>query len=202
MRSARFAQWILALVTTYDRAAATVGDLMEDVQTRGALWFWASVVGTAFSIAWHGARAGYRRIGWFAVRGILFTWLLAFAAILPVVMLQLILLASGSHKSVDLSRGWALYGTIMVELSLVPFLTERWVARHAPGRAITAFCALAILMLLLGFGTPQARLMTAMGAGGFWRSAKACLLYGAGSLFGSATTAWRRRRIGLRRPHA
>jgi hypothetical protein len=43
MRDARIAEWILSLVTTPDRAASAVGDLMEDVVARRALRFWGSV---------------------------------------------------------------------------------------------------------------------------------------------------------------
>jgi hypothetical protein len=48
----RFAQWILALITTPDRAASTVGDLMEGAATRGVVWFWSGVLQTAVSLLW------------------------------------------------------------------------------------------------------------------------------------------------------
>jgi hypothetical protein len=47
MRETVLAEWILALTVPPDRAATTVGDLMEVARTRGPLWFWSSVVRTA-----------------------------------------------------------------------------------------------------------------------------------------------------------
>jgi hypothetical protein len=52
MHSASFAEWMLSLVTTSERASSTVGDLMEDVPARGWRWFWLSVIRTALSIIW------------------------------------------------------------------------------------------------------------------------------------------------------
>ena len=39
MRNATAAEWILTLTTTNDRAASTVGDLLEETSSRGGLWF-------------------------------------------------------------------------------------------------------------------------------------------------------------------
>ena len=39
MREARLAEWILSLVTAQERAASTVGDLLEERLTRGRFWF-------------------------------------------------------------------------------------------------------------------------------------------------------------------
>ncbi len=69
MHNARIAEWLLALVTTKDRAAATVGDLME--QNRGAVWFWASVLGTSLSIAWNEVKAHPGKMALIAVVGFL-----------------------------------------------------------------------------------------------------------------------------------
>lgn len=49
MRKVALAEWILALTVAPDRAATTVGDLVEDASTRGVLWFWSSVLWTALS---------------------------------------------------------------------------------------------------------------------------------------------------------
>jgi hypothetical protein len=49
MRSDRFAEGLLSLVAPADHAASTVGDLMEEADARGSLWFWQSVVRVAFS---------------------------------------------------------------------------------------------------------------------------------------------------------
>jgi hypothetical protein len=52
MRSVPIAEWILALVTTRDRAASTVGDLTEGMATRGVIWFWSGVLRTAALLLW------------------------------------------------------------------------------------------------------------------------------------------------------
>ena len=49
MRKLSAAEWILMLVTSRERAQATVGDLYETSVSRGALWFWQAVLRTAFS---------------------------------------------------------------------------------------------------------------------------------------------------------
>jgi len=50
MRSDRFAEGLLSLVAPADHAASTVGDLLEEADARGSLWFWQSVVRVAFSL--------------------------------------------------------------------------------------------------------------------------------------------------------
>lgn len=52
MHSTNIAEWLLALVTTRDRAASTIGDLTEGLATRGAVWFWSAVLRTAASLLW------------------------------------------------------------------------------------------------------------------------------------------------------
>lgn len=52
MRTASTAEWILCRVTTQQRAASIVGDLVELESRKGLLWFWLSVAGVAFSLIW------------------------------------------------------------------------------------------------------------------------------------------------------
>lgn len=52
MRRDSLAQLILSLATTPDRAASTIGDLVEESSTRGSLWFWSNVLSTACSLCW------------------------------------------------------------------------------------------------------------------------------------------------------
>lgn len=47
MREAVFAEWILSLVMTPERAASVIGDLEEQRPLHGRVWFWWSVFGTA-----------------------------------------------------------------------------------------------------------------------------------------------------------
>ena len=52
MRNARLAEWILSLVTTPERASATVGDLLEDRLHARGLRFWGAVLFAALSLLW------------------------------------------------------------------------------------------------------------------------------------------------------
>jgi hypothetical protein len=53
MRSVSIAEWMLRRVTTKDRAASIIGDLIEVKSQRGALRFWLSIAGVLFAIAWN-----------------------------------------------------------------------------------------------------------------------------------------------------
>jgi len=57
MRSASFAEWIIARFTTKVRASSIIGDLLEAVPQKGKLWFWLSVAGVFFSLTWRPALA-------------------------------------------------------------------------------------------------------------------------------------------------
>jgi len=52
MRTASTAEWILCRLTSKERAAAMVGDLVEIEKQKGRLWFWLSVAGVALSLFW------------------------------------------------------------------------------------------------------------------------------------------------------
>ena len=50
MRNTSRPEILLSLFTSEDRAAAIVGDLTEERQHRGSLWFWLSVLRTSFAL--------------------------------------------------------------------------------------------------------------------------------------------------------
>jgi len=52
MLTASTAEWILCRVTSHERAASIVGDLVEIEEQKGLLWFWLSVAGVVFSLVW------------------------------------------------------------------------------------------------------------------------------------------------------
>jgi hypothetical protein len=52
MRTASTAEWILCRVTTKERAASMVGDLVEIEKQKGLLWFWLSIARIALSLYW------------------------------------------------------------------------------------------------------------------------------------------------------
>jgi len=45
-------EWLLARLTTRDRAAAILGDLTEMAATRGRLWFWIAYTRTLITLGW------------------------------------------------------------------------------------------------------------------------------------------------------
>jgi hypothetical protein len=45
-------EWLLARLTTPDRAAAILGDLTEMAATRGRLWFWTAYARTLITLGW------------------------------------------------------------------------------------------------------------------------------------------------------
>ena len=55
MRRVEWAQRILGVFTERERAACIAGDLAESAETRGAIWFWRGVAGTAFGLGWRPA---------------------------------------------------------------------------------------------------------------------------------------------------
>src|ERR1700683_3396306 len=67
MHSAPYAESLLALVTSQERAAAMVGDFTES--SLGALWFWSSVLRAGFSLLWKDAAANPGRMTELAAGG-------------------------------------------------------------------------------------------------------------------------------------
>jgi len=52
MHKTSLPEWLLARLTTPDRAAAIMGDLTEIAQTRTRLWFWTAYVRTLITLGW------------------------------------------------------------------------------------------------------------------------------------------------------
>ena len=48
----RIAEWILSQVLPPERARSAVGDWREDIDQRGAIWFWCCVFRTAAAHVW------------------------------------------------------------------------------------------------------------------------------------------------------
>jgi hypothetical protein len=152
-RIARVGEWILALVTTGDRAAATVGDLMEVAATRGVVWFMASVLATALSIAWRDVQAEPGRMARLAVRGFFYGVFrtLGWSVLLFVAILAWALSHGAKPSDIETlttSSGFTI-GTILIGNLLNPFLIGRWIARKAPGQEMAA--CLAFLIFHLAF---------------------------------------------------
>jgi hypothetical protein len=52
MGKAEFAESLLLLTTTPDVAVPIAGDLVQEADERGTLWFWSTLLRTASSLAW------------------------------------------------------------------------------------------------------------------------------------------------------
>lgn len=163
MHSAHFAEWILSLVTTPERASSTVGDLLEDVQARGWSWFWLCVVRTAASSLWQVfARApvslmGQAILGW--CHYMVASLLLFFAAAIVAPVAWGLFYFFAHHTGLelltnlvkfridwpDLPDGVMYWIEAAVVLMVSPFWVGRSMPRSLPGREIVTW----LLMVLL-----------------------------------------------------
>ena len=142
MHSIHIAEWILALVTTRDRAASTVGDLMEGSAARGVAWFWSGVFRTAAALLWRDVAEHPARLIALAFLGLAAEIAMEFlAACLPGLAL-LWGVATGNLPHYD-SILWKLWPTGSVPVSSL--LIGRMLARWAPGRELAACVVYAIL---------------------------------------------------------
>jgi hypothetical protein len=69
MRDDRFAESILGLVAAPDRAAAAIGDLMEELPRYGRIWFWRATLRTAAGCVWSDVTSLPIRMAWAAFIG-------------------------------------------------------------------------------------------------------------------------------------
>jgi hypothetical protein len=184
MRSAHIAEWILALITTPDRAASTAGDLTERAATRDAVWFWFSVFRTAASLLWRGVAEHPARLTGLALFGIaLYAGIGLLFALLDGVVGFIAAYTSGNHFEVD-SIGWKIWFAAPVLVSSL--LIGRILARWAPGRELAACVVYAVLVSIYN-------LVPALGNNGALTAVFCVLLVPAGAAWG------RNRRLGATR---
>ena len=151
MRSAQIAEWILSLVMSPDRAAATVGDLIEDAVRPGGLSFWIRVLRTGLAMLWREFSQDPAAMMGLAVRGFLLqcAFLLGFVVFVAVVAAFAAFFAgliwdpvrSPNPLAVKLAQilGYVAAGAV------VPFQAGRWMARRSPGKELAPSVALTIL---------------------------------------------------------
>jgi len=133
MRNAASAEWILSLVS--DNAASTVGDLVEEASSRGALWFWASVLRTAGSHVWRDLSASpWRMVG-------LAFWGLAASVLAGVGLAMPLLLANLNLRD----SNWQIPLVNVVICTAGPLLGGWSVARRSNGRELPAAFAVSAL---------------------------------------------------------
>ncbi len=86
MPKAQIAELILSLFTTRERAASTVGDLIENAPGRGTRWFWSGVSRTALSLFWCSFAAEPAFIAGIAFRGLMLNLTLYLALLLCILL--------------------------------------------------------------------------------------------------------------------
>jgi hypothetical protein len=146
MRKDRFAEWLLELVTTRERAAPAVGDLREMAASRGEVWFWWNVCGAAVSQLWSVLAADPRRMIGLAFRG----WMVslglgAFVTVAGVFVAGVIFGATTSHTSGVGFTALSVVPPFIFFMAVSQFLVGRWIGRRAPGRELPACLTFAIL---------------------------------------------------------
>jgi hypothetical protein len=160
MRSTDVAEWILSQVTTGERAEAVIGDLLEKVPTRGALWFWWSVVTTAAALVWREVAANPLRTFGLGFTGFVLV-LVLFVLLVFVATAALVLgfLAFASILDAQrvvggtqlVTRGWGRVGLSVASwcvLAGVQFQVGRWLARRSPGHELAPCVAFTIVGLM------------------------------------------------------
>jgi hypothetical protein len=135
MPRTQIAESILSLFTTHERAASTIGDLMEDRAARGSAWFWTSVCRTALALLWSAFTVDRSFFAAIALRGLLLNnFILSFGYLF-------VLLAETPFGALPM---WV-YVLIRAQIEAAAyFFTGRFVSRRAPGREIAASLAMLI----------------------------------------------------------
>jgi hypothetical protein len=115
MRNADFAEWMLSQVSSRERAAATVGDLLEEISRRGVSWFWVSVAQTVWSLVWREFNAHRGRMLRYGAAGAVIAF--AIPSLLAVVygIGPGILIATGTVLSMTL---WVSVTQVILEFTL------------------------------------------------------------------------------------
>ena len=152
--AAKVAEWILSLVTTQQRASATVGDCLED--TRGTVSFGWFILRTTASIcardAWH-ARSYLLWLWFYAV--VIWNLLGAVFVIAPEMLrISIVVALGGTDDGLNTTGWWAK----IVAIVIVPFLVGRTLGKRSGGREIAAALTFALLpgaiLLILNTALP------------------------------------------------
>jgi hypothetical protein len=150
MRNIYGAEWILALVTSRDRAASTAGDLAEagdlakGTAARGTAWFWFSVLRTAASLLWCDVVEKPARAVGLAFLGMAILIAVDYlCAALNGVAFFIVAYRTGRPFNLN-STGWIIW--LNAPLLLTSLGIGRMLARWAPGRELAACLMYAILL--------------------------------------------------------
>ncbi len=151
MRSIHIAEWLLRLVTSRDRAASAVGDLVEQAPTRNRFWFWSGILRTAASLLWRDLAENPARITGVAFMGVavdvatsLLCAGLTGAAFFVAAQSGHPAYVAGTTGQPHLTSMWLTIGLHAPALVIL-LLIGRMLARWAPGRELGACLAYALL---------------------------------------------------------
>jgi hypothetical protein len=174
----RIAEWILSLVVPPDRAASTVGDLMEDAGKGGWLWFWMCVARTALAFLLRNLAAaplrltGFAVLGWFAyMTASVILWLCGFVlATLLWGMAYFFTHHTGLELVANLLRirfdwpppptGVMHWMEALMVWMMAPFQVGRFAARCWPGREVAAWIVMLMVWPLMAVFVPFVGLST------------------------------------------
>ncbi len=178
MHNISLAEWILALVTSQERAASTAGDLAEEAGARGAAWFWSGVLRTAASLLWREVADNPVRVTCLAILGLaVYVVLDLLFAFLSGVAFFADAYQSGHSIQLN-SLAWRIW--FLAPVLLIPLATGRMLARWAPGREAAACLGYAIAAAAFGCVS----MMVVPGSVGFLNDAAPQILVLAGAAWG------------------
>jgi hypothetical protein len=143
--AAAVAEWILSLVTTQERASATVGDCLEG--TRGTVSFWRFILRTAISTCARDTWDSRWRLCRLSVWALVPRALLV-AILLHAPMMLINYLGGAAYFTLTPAREYWLEAAVIT--GIVPFIMGRIVARRSDGREIAAALTFAILPGTIG----------------------------------------------------
>ena len=153
MHSVQISEWILGLVTSRDRAATTVGDLLERDSPVGGVRFWSRISRIAASLLWRQLAENPLPVAGVAAIGLVAD----VVASLLIAVLSGVLFFFAASNGHQLTSEWWNVGLEVPPL-LISVLIGRMLARWAPGRELSACLAYGILgtlfSLLLAFVDP------------------------------------------------
>jgi hypothetical protein len=138
MLKAKVAEWILSLTTTHDRATSTAGDLIEESSTRGALWFWSSLLRTTLALIWRAWTDAPLQMTGFAVRACLIQFGVFLVAAVGVGIGSVFGWFSLSPQSLATTAEAATFVVVALAVMAGDFQVGRWIARRAPQRELAA----------------------------------------------------------------
>lgn len=135
MPSLHYAEWMLRLVTSRERADALVGDLAERAATRGVIWLWSAAIRATLSLLWYDIVGHPAYMAGVLLRGFALDLGLVFLfGVLSFVVIMAARMIGGGHD------GATAVGALFVALPMVifPLAVGRALAYWAPGHELAA----------------------------------------------------------------